>query len=111
VLNLEDLHTLSEELSSDNLQGSFTLAWIQQQNKSGRYAIYKVIWKVLRSDILFPIIPRFVYMGTTLAQPFLITAMIKFIQDSRQPVTKNEGYGLIAAFALNYSVMAICNSW
>lgn len=111
VLNPEDLHSLSEELLSDRLRGAFKLAWTRQRNKSGRYAIYHVIWKVLRKDILFPIIPRFVYMGTTLAQPFLITALIKFIEDSRRLETRNDGYGLIAAFALNYTVMAISNSW
>jgi ATP-binding cassette, subfamily C (CFTR/MRP), member 1 len=111
VLNLEDLHSLSKELSSEDLRGAFKLAWIQQHNKSSRYAIYKVIWKVLRSDILFPVIPRLIYMATTLAQPFLITAMIKFIENSNQPGTNSDGYALIAAFGLDYSLMAICNSW
>lgn len=50
-------------------------------------------------------------MGTTLSQPYLITAMIKFIGDQEDKSNVNVGYGLIAAFALNYSVLAISSSW
>jgi ATP-binding cassette, subfamily C (CFTR/MRP), member 1 len=111
VLNLEDLHSLGSELSSNDLRGSFRHAWIQRQDNGGRYAIYQTVWKVLRSDIMLPFIPRMVYMGTTLAQPFLITAMITFIENARKVGTQNDGYGLIAVFAFNYTLMAVCNSW
>lgn len=50
-------------------------------------------------------------MATTLAQPFLITAMIGFVQSEDYEATENTGYGLIAAFALNYSFLAIFSSW
>ena len=50
-------------------------------------------------------------MGTTLAQPFLISAMVSYVQKPTNSDTKNEGYGLIAAFALDYIGLAIFSSW
>ena len=50
-------------------------------------------------------------MATTLSQPYLITAVIKFLQDRENPNTKNVGYGLVGAYALNYSLLAISSSW
>ena len=50
-------------------------------------------------------------MATTLSQSYLITAVIKFIQDRNNPNSENIGYGLVAAYALNYSILAISSSW
>lgn len=50
-------------------------------------------------------------MATTLSQPYLITAVIKFIQDHNNPNSEDIGYGLIVAYALNYSILAISSSW
>jgi ATP-binding cassette subfamily C (CFTR/MRP) protein 1 len=50
-------------------------------------------------------------MVTTLSQSYLITAVIKFIQNRNNTDSENIGYGLIAAYALNYSTLAISSSW
>lgn len=50
-------------------------------------------------------------MATTLSQPYLVTAMIGFVQDRHGLHNKNRGYGLIAAFALNYTVLALATGW
>jgi ATP-binding cassette subfamily C (CFTR/MRP) protein 1 len=50
-------------------------------------------------------------MATTLSQPYLVTAMIRFVQDRDSVNDKNRGYGLIAAFALNYTVLALATGW
>lgn len=54
---------------------------------------------------------RILQMATTLSQPYLITAVIRFIQDRNNPDTTKVGYGLIGAYALNYSLLAISSSW
>lgn len=54
---------------------------------------------------------RLVKIATTLSQPYLINAMIKFTQAQDDKTNRNNGYGLIAAFALNYSLLAISSSW
>ena len=50
-------------------------------------------------------------MATTLSQPYLISAMIKFTQARDNAANRNNGYGIIAAFALNYTLLAISSSW
>jgi ATP-binding cassette subfamily C (CFTR/MRP) protein 1 len=50
-------------------------------------------------------------MATTLSQPYLINAMIKFTQARDDASNRNSGYGLVAAFALNYTLLAIASSW
>jgi ATP-binding cassette subfamily C (CFTR/MRP) protein 1 len=46
-------------------------------------------------------------IGFTFAQPFLITATIKFIEQPASGQDSNEGLGLIAAAALVYSGIAV----
>lgn len=50
-------------------------------------------------------------MATTLSQPYLITAMIDYIGEPKTPQSINKGYGLIAAFALNYTLLAVAFGW
>lgn len=50
-------------------------------------------------------------MATTLSQPYLVTSMVEFVQDRHGLHNKNRGYGLIVAFALNYTVLALATGW
>lgn len=52
-----------------------------------------------------------IQLATTISQPYLITAMIDFVQDHEDPKSSNKGYGLIAAFALNYTLLAVSFGW
>jgi ATP-binding cassette, subfamily C (CFTR/MRP), member 1 len=54
---------------------------------------------------------RMLSIGTTLAQPFLISAAIVYVQTPVNHNTANQGYGLIVAFALNYGFQAIFSAW
>ena len=57
------------------------------------------------------VICRLVKMAATLSQPYLIHAMTKFTQAKDDATNRNNSYGLIAAFALNYTLLAISSSW
>jgi ATP-binding cassette subfamily C (CFTR/MRP) protein 1 len=37
--------------------------------------------------------------------------MIRFVENREESTSENIGYGLIAAFALNYVILAIASSW
>ncbi|KAF2713348.1 P-loop containing nucleoside triphosphate hydrolase protein [Pleomassaria siparia CBS 279.74] len=110
ILKPTDLFTIDADLASKERERLFQTVW-NHQKKSGKSPLAWTIYKVLWLDLLLPVIPRIIQMIATLSQPYLITAMINFIQRHNNPDTKNVGYGLICAYALNYSLLAISSSW
>ena len=118
VLKPQDLDTIDDSLCSDALRFRFQQQWAAVQRerkktkkKSGARVLLYVIVRSIPGAVISPVMPRILHMGTMLAQPFLISAMIKFIEDRDDPSTENNGYGLIAAFCLNYVFLAIFLSW
>ncbi|KAF2502909.1 P-loop containing nucleoside triphosphate hydrolase protein [Lophium mytilinum] len=109
VLKPSDLFDIDQDLASEEIRTLFSQAW-SKQDKTRKAPLSRVIFRVLWLDLVLPMIPRVLQIGTTLSQPYLISAMIKYIQDG-SPDSKNDGYGLIAAFALNYSILAVVTSW
>lgn len=110
ILKPGDLFTMDADLASKERTITFQDVWTRQ-DKSKSAPLARAICKVLWLDLLSPVIPRILQMATTLSQPYLITAVIRFIQDRNEPDTTNVGYGLIGAYALNYSLLAISSSW
>ncbi|KAF2004654.1 P-loop containing nucleoside triphosphate hydrolase protein [Amniculicola lignicola CBS 123094] len=110
VLKPKDLFDVDADLASEERTVVFQKVW-KSQDKSANAPLLRTILKVLGKDLCLPMIPRLLQIGTTISQPYLITAMIHFIQDRNNPDTKNIGFGLIGAFALNYSILAISSSW
>lgn len=102
VLKPDDLSTIDEELVSDELREHAIRSW------PSRPSLLRLIWELLKWDFFAPVLPRFIYAGTLLAQPFLISAMITFVQSGE---SNDIGYGLIGAFALDFSFSAIFSSW
>ncbi|KAF4533888.1 ABC transporter [Lasiodiplodia theobromae] len=111
ILRPQDLHKIDDELISQDLRERFHRHWDNPKNQIGENALLRTICFVLRKDIFLPVLPRLLYMGTTLAQPFLISAMITYVQKPVNSATNNEGYGLLGAFALNYTFLAVFSSW
>jgi ATP-binding cassette, subfamily C (CFTR/MRP), member 1 len=111
VLRPADLCGIDSDLTSKKIAAAFEKHWDDYQRRGVRGPIFRVIWKVLWKDILYPIPPRLLYMGTLLSQPFLIKEMVKYIQTTDHHNSLNIGYGLIGAFALNYSLLAIFLGW
>lgn len=51
-----------------------------------------------KSSVIWAFVARLAVIGLTYAQPFLIMALTNYVQVSEP--NKNDGYGLIGAFAL-----------
>jgi ATP-binding cassette subfamily C (CFTR/MRP) protein 1 len=54
---------------------------------------------------MFPVLPRLLGTALTFTQPFLVNAAIKYIEARDSP--QNTGYGLIGAYALVYTGLAV----
>ncbi|KAH0376082.1 putative ABC transporter, partial [Aureobasidium melanogenum] len=67
----------------------------------------KVVLISLRWHLLAAIVPRLFLLGFTFAQPFLISATLRYINESESRSTKDYAYGLIAATLLIYVGIAI----
>ncbi|KAF2450312.1 P-loop containing nucleoside triphosphate hydrolase protein [Karstenula rhodostoma CBS 690.94] len=110
VLKPTDLSTMDADLASKARAAAFQQA-LAAQDKSKSMPLLRIIIKILWPELLLPIFPRIIQMATTLSQPYLITAMIDFVEDRKNPQSVNKGYGLIAAFALNYALLAVAFGW
>ncbi|ORY18549.1 P-loop containing nucleoside triphosphate hydrolase protein [Clohesyomyces aquaticus] len=109
ILKPSDLFNVDADLASKERNVTFRNVF-ERRDKTKSGPLLRTIFIVLWLDIALPVIPRLLQMATSLSQPYLITAMIKFIQ-SRDKLDANVGYGLIGAFALNYTLLAISSSW
>ena len=65
--------------------------------------------KAFYKAMLMPVIPRLFQIGFTYAQPFLITAAIDLAATPQKQPYNNNGYGLIGAYVLVYSGIAVCS--
>ncbi|KAF2837197.1 P-loop containing nucleoside triphosphate hydrolase protein [Patellaria atrata CBS 101060] len=110
VLTPDDLYSIDEDLTSEAMKERFQKAWKSVPDKNRKNALIGVIIKTLGRDLLIPVLPRVLFIGTEVAQPFLIASMVSFVQRA-EGYSKNIGYGLVAAFALNYTLYAITSTW
>lgn len=71
-------------------------------NPMGRYALLTSILRYLEWEILAIGLPRLALVGFQVAQPFLITEAMTYVESPNEngDASPNKGYGLIGAFAL-----------
>lgn len=60
-----------------------------------------------RWNILSIVFPRLCVVGLNVAQPFLVNAAVKFVQSADGNENKNDGFGLIGAYAFVYIGSAV----
>ncbi|KAH0287053.1 P-loop containing nucleoside triphosphate hydrolase protein, partial [Aureobasidium sp. EXF-3399] len=102
----KDLYSLDEALSSKALAEKARVSW-QRSDKGGQHALFWNTISCLKIPLLAPIIPRLALVGFNYSQPFLISRIIRFVDDTEKE--KNTGYGIIGATAIIYIGIAISN--
>ena len=65
------------------------------------------MFRTFAPELSLAIIPRLAYTGFSLSQPYLIHAMITYISNHRR-LPDHYGYGLIGAYALVFTGLAVC---
>jgi len=71
------------------------------------WGLIRTICILMRWDIISPIFPKLLYISVSFTQPFLIKAMLHFLEQGRDI---NTGYILLGCYALVYPTLAILNA-
>lgn len=103
VLDLSDLFPLDKSVSVEALKTSFAHN-IKHINFHGdKNGLTKALARTLAVPILLPVVPRIALLGFTICQPFLIQAILDYLEEPSNSLTANKGYGLIGATILVYT--------
>ncbi|KAJ6139789.1 ABC transporter integral membrane type 1 [Penicillium samsonianum] len=95
IIGSGDLFALEPGLSSGKAGNTFSLPW----------AFVCCFWL----EFLAVAFPRVCMIGFNFAQPFMITAVLVYIENPITPESLNRGYGLIGATFLIYLGLALSN--
>ncbi|KAF4343098.1 multidrug resistance-associated 1 [Fusarium beomiforme] len=105
LLRPMDLFELDEDMGSAGLIDRFWRHWHNQKAPAPKHRLIFCCITTLRCAIMAVVLPRLVLLGFTICQPFLLNRLLVFLDDTSQPI--NIGYGLIAAYGLVYSGIAL----
>ncbi|KAF4435232.1 multidrug resistance [Fusarium acutatum] len=103
ILTLESLYPLDEALAAERHQ-TFVERVHNNPYKGQKYGLARLLLRILALHLLPPIIPRVALLAASICQPFLIHALLHYLQSESQD--QNHGYGLIGATALTYGAIA-----
>lgn len=126
ILSVDDLPHLDQALSENVLHRRLVTLWTQgtlfsklgrpmlvishptgaTASKSSRNALACSTIYTFKSSVLCAFISRLAVIGFNYSQPFLITALTNYVQESNP--SKSQGYGLIGAFALVFVLKGVC---
>jgi hypothetical protein len=105
-LNIDQLDPNDKALIPDTEQQKLQERW----NKTNQAASHSLLWVYTvhyRWYLAAAIIPRLALTGFRFAQPFLVKTAVGFVSAPDGSNSANEGYGLIAAYAIVYIGIAV----
>ena len=105
-LYMEDLLPLDKHLTCSYLYDRLHTAWIDLPTKRPRSLLFLFFGR-LKWRLLSAVPPRLGLIAFNFCQPFLIPRAISFASRSKAQDPNNVGYGLIGAYFLVYSGIAI----
>lgn len=108
-LSLDDLLPLDKHLTCAYLYDRLHPAWVDLPTKAPRSLLY-VFYGRLKWHVLAVVPCRLGLIAFNFAQPFLIERAVSFSSRSKAQDPDNVGYGLIGAYFLVYSGIAITNA-
>ncbi|KAF5560472.1 multidrug resistance [Fusarium phyllophilum] len=103
ILTLESLYPLHKALAAERHQHLVERVH-SNPYKGQNYGLARLLLRILALHLLPPIIPRAALLAASICQPFLIHALLHYLQNNDQE--QSHGYGLIGATALTYGAIA-----
>ncbi|KAJ4270222.1 hypothetical protein NW762_001898 [Fusarium torreyae] len=105
LLRPMDLFQLDEHMGAAGLIDRFWRHWHNQKAPARKHRLISCCFTALRWSIIAVILPRLALLAFTVCQPLILNRLLVFLDDASQSI--NIGYGLIAAYGLVYSGIAI----
>ncbi|KAM0563460.1 hypothetical protein ACHAPJ_001181 [Fusarium lateritium] len=105
LLRPMDLFELDEDMGAAGLIDRFWKHWHDQKVPARKHRLISCCFTTLRWSIIAVILPRLALLAFTICQPLILNRLLLFLDDASQSI--NIGYGLIAAYGLVYSGIAI----
>jgi ATP-binding cassette, subfamily C (CFTR/MRP), member 1 len=110
VLRHEELYPLDDWLFSRPLHETLLAAWRKLPNRAAPGTLLSTMISVYSGAFWSAAIPRLICIGFTYSQPFLIQTAVEYASTPAGQPWNNYGYGLIGAFFLVYTGMAIATA-
>ena len=105
ILRIGDLYSIDPDLKSSVLQQRFRARW-DVAKQDHKYALMITTFLVMKWEILVSVIPRILIIGFKYSNPFLLERTVEYV-NNRQYQPENVGLGLIAAYSLVYTGLAL----
>ncbi|KAF7719382.1 Uncharacterized protein PECH_004876 [Penicillium ucsense] len=106
LLTVDDLFVTDKELSSETLLAKFERRWNKVQTKS-THTLQLEAFKAVNAPLLTAIPARACLVAFNFCQPLLLTRSLSFFNSPVNDTTNNVGYGLIGAYFLVYTGLAV----
>lgn len=104
LLSLDTLYVLDKDMECERLWQRLQSVLAKHPTRGRRHGLARALVRTLSFYMMLPVVPRLVLLGASFCQPFLIDALLGFLQQDVRD--KNHGYGLIFATMLMYLTMA-----
>ncbi|KAJ9485611.1 hypothetical protein VN97_g7741 [Penicillium thymicola] len=109
IIGSRDLFALEPGLSSGDTGKRLKRAWEKHGNAENNLSLPWAFVRCFWWELLAVAFPRVCMIGFNFAQPFMITAVLVYIEGPITPESRNSGYGLIGAAFLIYLGLALSN--
>ncbi|KAH6995503.1 ABC transporter [Ilyonectria sp. MPI-CAGE-AT-0026] len=107
---LSDLYPLEKDMHSDDWHKNIAEAWEKVPDKTVPGVLFNVSIRALAWPLMTCVPPRLLQIGFTYVQPIMIKQAVTFAATPQGKPYDNYGYGLVGAFAIVYTCLAICLS-
>ncbi|KAM3516753.1 hypothetical protein NHJ13051_009617 [Beauveria bassiana] len=109
VLDVNHLGPIAAKFDSQDLRRKLESIW-SEDKKLNNWALLKCTFMAYKGQFAAGVVPRLLYSGFTLSQPFLINSVIAYVAAPGEK-NRNEGASLVGATVLLYTGLTITNSW
>jgi ATP-binding cassette, subfamily C (CFTR/MRP), member 1 len=108
ILSLADIEGIEDAYRTEALERNIKENWAKASRDKCHSLLLTIAW-TLRWPLATTVFPRLCSIGFKFSQPFLIATLINYLDSTAQHASV--GHGLIGAFALVYSGVAISTSF